>query len=193
MVSDIATATADAEETAKPTSAEEAPAKRGRLRRRRFSLLTWRILAINVLALAVLGVGLLFLGPYRQNLIDAELQSLTPQAQVFAGAVAEEASTDVSGTGEEITAQRARDMMRRLVEPTKTRAQLLDGKGAVIVDTAVLGSAGTAVQVDILPPPERGNFLQRAVAETYDWLMARVSSVGGDASLTPPHRRLAED
>lgn len=77
MVSDIATATADAEHAAKPTTGETIPAKRGRLRRRRFSLLTWRILAINVLALAVLGGGLLFLGTYRQNLIDAELQSLT--------------------------------------------------------------------------------------------------------------------
>lgn len=112
---------------------------------------------------------------------------------MFAGAVAELASTDVNGTGEEITPQRAWDMMRRLVEPTKTRARLLDGKGAVIVDTAVLGSAGTAVQVDILPPPEHGNFLQRAVAETYDWLLAQVSSVGDDASRTLPHRNLAED
>jgi two-component system sensor histidine kinase ChvG len=193
MVSDIATATADAEGTAKPTKTEEAPAKRGRLRRRRFSLLTWRILAINVLALAVLGGGLLFLGTYRQNLIEAELQSLTTQAQVFAGAVAEEASTDVDGMGEEITAQQAREMMRRLVEPTKTRAQLLDSKGSVIVDTAVLGSAGAAVQVDILPPPESGNLAHRIVARSYDWLMTQASSVGGDASLTPPHRSLAED
>lgn len=193
MVSDIATATTEAEEAAKPATAQEAPARRIRLHRRRFSSLTWRILAINVLALAVLGGGLLFLGAYRQNLIDAELQSLATQAQVFAGAVGEEASSDVSGMGEELTAQSARDMMRRLVEPTKTRAQLLDGKGTIIVDTAVLGSASTAVQVATLPPPERGNSLQRAVAATYDWLLAQVSSVGGDASITPRNRSLAED
>ncbi len=173
MVLDIATATIKADETASSVI-EEAPAKRVRSRRRRFSLLTWRILAINVLALALLGGGLLLLGTYRQNLIDAELQSLKTQAQVFAAAVGEEASIDPAGSGVELTAQRARDMMRRLVEPTKTRAQLLDGKGAVIVDTAVLGSASTAVQIDPLPPPERGNAFQRAVVEAYDWALAHI-------------------
>jgi two-component system sensor histidine kinase ChvG len=193
MVSDIATATIKDDQPAEPAIADEAPARRARQRRRRFSLLTWRILAINVLALALLGGGLLLLGAYRQNLIDAELQSLKTQAQVFAAAVGEEASIDASGSGVELTAQRARDMMRRLVEPTKTRAQLLDGKGATIVDTAVLGSAGTAVQIDALPPPERGNAFQRAVVEAYDWVMAHVPWVADAASVPAPNRNPSED
>jgi two-component system, OmpR family, sensor histidine kinase ChvG len=193
MVSDIATATIKDDEPAEPAIADEAPARRARQRRRRFSLLTWRILAINVLALALLGGGLLLLGAYRQNLIDAELQSLKTQAQVFAAAVGEEASIDASGSGVELTAQRARDMMRRLVEPTKTRAQLLDGKGATIVDTAVLGSASSAVQIDALPPPERGNAFQRGVVEAYDWVMAHMPWVADAASVPAPNRSPTED
>ena len=193
MASDIATATIKADRLAEPVIADEAPAKRARQRRRRFSLLTWRILAINVLALALLGGGLLLLGAYRQNLIDAELQSLKTQAQVFAAAVGEEASVDASGGGIELTAQRSRDLMRRLVEPTKTRAQLLDGKGAVIVDTAVLGSAGEAVQIDALPPPERGNAFQRGLVETYDWTVAHLPWMADTESVSAPYRKPTED
>ncbi len=172
MASDIATATPEAEVLLKTASARGTPAKRPRLRRGRFSLLTWRILAINVLALALLGGGLLLLGEYRQSLIDAELQSLKTQAQVFAGAVGEGATTDALGNGIELVTPLAREMMRRLVEPTKTRAQLLDAKGAVIADTAVLGSAGAPVQIDALPPPETGSALHRAVTQIYDWFVA---------------------
>lgn len=193
MASAIVTETIKTGDKARPAVAEETLPKKARQRRRRFSLLTWRILAINVLALALLGGGLLFLGAYRQNLIDAELQSLKTQAQVFAAAVGEEASVDASGGGIELTAQRARDMMRRLVEPTKTRAQLLDGKGAVIVDTGVLGSAGTAVQIDALPPPERGNAFQRALVETYEWIVAHLPWVGDVASIDAPLRNPTAD
>src|SRR5579864_2467268 len=193
MASAIVTETIKTGDQAPPAVAEETLSKKTRQRRRRFSLLTWRILAINVLALALLGGGLLFLGAYRQNLIDAELQSLKTQAQVFAAAVGEEASVDAGGGGVELTAQRARDMMRRLVEPTKTRAQLLDGKGAVIVDTGVLGSAGTAVQIDSLPPPERGSAFQRALVETYEWVLAHLPWVADAAFVPTPDRSPTED
>lgn len=174
MALDIVTATTDAAAPA-PASArasDSQTARRG-ARRRRLSLLTWRILAINVLALALLGGGLLFLGEYRQSLISAELQSLQTQAQVFAGAVGEGATTDALGNGIQLVTPLARDMMRRLVEPTKTRAQLLDAKGALIADTAVLGSAGAAVEIDKLSPPESGSTIHRVVTGFYDWLVAQ--------------------
>lgn len=193
MALDIATATTKTGEPAAAATVESAPAKRRRVRRRRFSSLTWRILAVNVLALALLGGGLLFLGAYRQSLIDAELQSLKTQAQVFSAAVGEGAVVDAVGTSVQLTPQRARDMMRRLVEPTKTRAQLLDAKGAVIVDTAVLGSASTAVQIDTLPPIEQGDALHRTVAEIYDWIVARVPWSDDEASIAMPVRKPVED
>lgn len=193
MALDIVTATAEAGRSAEPSTAEDAPATRQRLRRGRFSSLTWRILAVNVLALALLGGGLLFLGEYRRSLIDAELLSMKIQAQVFAAAVGEGATGEPLGSGTQLVAQRAREMMRRLVEPTKTRAQLLDGKGAVIVDTAILGSASGAVQIDTLPPPEGGDALHRALAQTYDWIVAHVPWSDSDISVAAANRSLAED
>ena len=174
MALDIVTATTDAAAPPQaPGRAGDAQTTRRSARRRRLSLLTWRILAINVLALALLGGGLLFLGEYRQSLISAELQSLQTQAQVFAGAVGEGATTDALGNGIQLVTPLARDMMRRLVEPTKTRAQLLDAKGALIADTAVLGNAGAAVEIDKLAPPESGSTIHRAVTGFYDWLVAQ--------------------
>ena len=41
------------------------------------SRITWRILAINIFALAVLVVGLLYVGKYRQELIESEIKSPT--------------------------------------------------------------------------------------------------------------------
>ena len=48
----------------------------------------------------------------------------------------------------------ARQMMRRLVEPTRTRARLFDIKGDMIADSRVLRGPGDAVQVLELPPPD---------------------------------------
>ncbi len=181
MVSDIATATTEVAAPAAAAHAEEAPVKSAERRRRRFSPLTGRILAVNVLALALLGVGLLFLGEYRQTLVDTELQSLKSQAQVFAAAIGEGA-TDATGTGAQISLQRAREMMRRLVEPTKVHAQLLDSKGGIIADTAILGSAGGAVHIDELAPPETGNPLRRGALDLYDWIVAHIPSSSDDTS-----------
>ena len=60
-----------------------------RPRRRTISPITRRILAVNVLALGILVAGLLYLGQYRQSLIDAELTALMIQADMFAAALGE--------------------------------------------------------------------------------------------------------
>ena len=58
-------------------------------RRRRISPITRRILAINMAALLIPIAGLLYLGPYRDGLIDSELEALRMQAETFAGAIGE--------------------------------------------------------------------------------------------------------
>ena len=51
------------------------------------SSITRRILAINIFALAVLVFGLLYVGKYRQGLIENEIAALTTQANMFAAAL----------------------------------------------------------------------------------------------------------
>ncbi|MGH7089177.1 MAG: stimulus-sensing domain-containing protein, partial [Stellaceae bacterium] len=168
MALDIATATTD-ERGTRPAPRRRAFRFRFRARRlRRLSPLTRRILAVNVLAIALLGFGLLYLGEYQQSLVTAELESLRTQGQIFAAALGEGAVIDVPGEGEMLVPELGRDMMRRLVEPTHTRARLFDVRGRLIGDTRMLRGSGGAVQVEVLPPPGTGGWMERTAEALYD-------------------------
>src|SRR5690242_17436940 len=144
--------------------------------RRRISPLTLRILAVNVLALALLGIGLLFLGEYESSLIDTELQALKTQGEIFAAALGEGAVIDSVAEGEELIPELGRQMMRRLVEPTRTRARLFDATGNLVADSRVLRGPGGIVQIRELPPPESRGFFGRIADGIYDWIVGRLPS-----------------
>ena len=148
-----------------------APRPGGR-RRRPFSPITGRILAVNVLALAILAGGFLYLGKYQASLIDQQIESLKIEARIFAAALGEGAVLDTAGDGQVLLPDLARMMMRRLVEPTKTRARLFDAKGKIIADSRILAGPG-AIQVLELPPPNTEGFLRRAADRVYDWVVGR--------------------
>jgi two-component system sensor histidine kinase ChvG len=63
------------------------------LLRGRFSSLTRRIVVFNVVALVVMVSGVLYLNQFREGLIDARRQSLLTQAEIIAGAIAENATS----------------------------------------------------------------------------------------------------
>ena len=88
------------------------------------SPLTRRVLTVNILALGVLVFGPLYLGQYEQGLIEAEIESLNTQSQVFAGALGQGAVVDSRRNGENILPEVARPMLRRLVEPTRVAEKL---------------------------------------------------------------------
>jgi two-component system, OmpR family, sensor histidine kinase ChvG len=176
MASAIATATAEPAERA--AAAVPSPPARPR-RRRRLSPLTRRILAVNVLALGLLGLGLLYLGEYQQSLVDAQLDALKTQGQVFAAALGEGAVIDSLGEGQQLLPALGRQMMQRLVEPTHTRARLFGEDGQLIADSRVLIGPGGMVQINELPPPDDAGPLQRLATSLYDWVVTRL----------PGHRR----
>ncbi|HUK58381.1 MAG TPA: stimulus-sensing domain-containing protein [Stellaceae bacterium] len=161
MGSGIAIATAEPDAVKKPTAQPVGAPITRRRRRRRLSPLTRRILAVNVLAIALLGLGLLYLGEYQQSLVAAELDSLRTEGQIFAAALGEGAVIDVAGEGEALVPELGRDMMRRLVEPTHTRARLFDDHGTLVGDTRVLLGPGGTVQVQELPAPGSVGVLDR--------------------------------
>src|SRR5579883_1641266 len=152
----MASATDIANAESAPTAERRSLLLRRRLRgarRRAISPLTLRILAVNVLALALLGSGFLYLGRYQASLIDQQIEALKTQGEVFAAALGEGAVLDSADEGEVLLPDLARQMMRRLVAPTKTRARLFDVKGDLIADSRVLRGPGGAIQVFALPPP----------------------------------------
>lgn len=144
------------------------------LRRRRPSTsLARRILAINLLVLAVPVGGFFFLDQYQESLIDAEIEALRVQGEIFAGAIGAGAVLVAPGVGQQIDPGRASLMLRRLTEPTQNRARLFIGNGVMITDTQSLRSARGPVRVQTLPPPKGFApwvWLQDRFEALLDWL-----------------------
>lgn len=124
-----------------------------RRRRQKFSPITRRILAVNIFALAVLVVGLLYVGQYRQGLIDAEIAALTSQAELFAAALGESAVGAEGSERQHLIADAARQIVRRLSATTRTRAQLVSTDRRLVTDSQKLTGPGGEVVVEELPPP----------------------------------------
>jgi two-component system, OmpR family, sensor histidine kinase ChvG len=135
------------------------------------SPLTRRILAVNVLALALLAGGFLYLGKYQASLIGQQIEALKTQGEVFAAALGEGAVLDSVDEGEILLPDLARQMMRRLVEPTRTRARLFDVKGDIIADSRILRGPGDTVQVHELEQPDREGAILRVADRIYDWVV----------------------
>ena len=147
-----------------------------RFRWQTVSPLTRRIIAVNVLPLALLAVGFLYLGKFESSLIGQQIESLRTQGEIFAAALSEGAVLDSGDEGEILLPDLARQMMRRLVEPTRTRARLFDINGKPIADSRLLRGPGDAVQVTELPTPERKGLLLRLTDQIYDWIAELVPS-----------------
>ena len=151
-------------------AAAPASAKTGRpttrlVRRRRFSLLTRRILLLNLLAPIVLVASLLYLDDYRRSLIAGEFSDLTTQGQIYAAALsttaikgADEGPPDSPSPSaplpeEHLSARLAQQILSRLIESTRVRAQVFSADGRLLADSRVLGTASLAVETAPLPPP----------------------------------------
>ena len=146
----------------------------------RISPLTRRIVAVNVLPVALLAVGFLYLGKFEASLIGQQVESLKTQGEIFAAALSEGAVLDSSDEGEVLLPDLARQMMRRLVEPTHARARLFDIHGHLIADSRLLRGPGEPVPVAELPEPEPKRLLSRIA----DWIYDEI------ASLVPTRHKL---
>lgn len=140
--------------------------QRGRRKVRLISPLTRRILVVNLIAPGLLVLGVLYLDEYRDGLITTELNSLTTQAEMIAGAIGEGAVAAEGGANERIVPQIATPILRRLGETTGSRVRLYGPDGRLIADSRRL-SGGGAVQVVSLPPPP-------AAMSTLNWLLQKV-------------------
>ncbi|MGC2412823.1 MAG: stimulus-sensing domain-containing protein, partial [Stellaceae bacterium] len=141
-----------------------------RFRWPRVSPLTRRIVAVNVLPLALLAVGFLYLGKFEATLIGQHIESLRTQGKIFAAALSEGAVLDSADEGEVLLPDLARQMIRRLVEPTHTRARLFGTTGKLIADSRLVPGPGDAVQVAELPAPREKGLLGRMGDGIYDWV-----------------------
>ena len=150
------------------------PPAQPRRRRRLVSPLIRPILSINLLALALLGGGLLYLNDYRRGLIQSEIENLKTQAVIVAGALGEGGIDTAAIDPPALQPDNSRQLVRRLVTTLNTRARLFGTDGELIADTRILTGPGGVVQIRELPAPQQGNWASRALADAYDWLVARL-------------------
>jgi two-component system sensor histidine kinase ChvG len=143
-------------------------ARRKKLRRRLISPLTRRVLAINVMALAIPVAGLLYLDEYKAGLVDAEFVALRTHGEIVAGALAEGAVTTGLSGKSEFLVERTRQMVRRLVEPTRVRARLFHTGGALMADSRMLIGSGGVVKVEDLPPPSPPDGVTEPIVDIYE-------------------------
>ena len=174
----------------KPVFGETSKEAQRRPRRRALSPITRRILAVNVLAPAILVIGLLYLGEYRRGLIAAELAALQTQAEMFAAALGEGAVSADSRAGQQVLKETVRQMVRRLVETTDTRARMFDLQGRLVADSRLLGGPGGMVQIEDLPPPSPADAAGRALNAVFDVYDRLADWLPGRNDI-PPYREAA--
>lgn len=148
---------------------DETPPEPGR---RVVSPLTRRILAVNVVALLIPIGGLLYVGPYRDSLIDADLESLRSQGEMIAGAIGESAIEITPTGGQFIDLEPARHIVRRLSAASRIRSRMFLNSGEMAADSSRLLGGRWVVQVQELPPPRESNWL-------LDWLIDSIDFAVG--------------
>jgi two-component system sensor histidine kinase ChvG len=163
---------AQAQETASEHAEEQEPKTPPAPARRVVSPLTRRILAVNVVALLIPIGGLLYVGPYRDSLIDGDLESLRSQGEMIAGAIGESAIEITPTGGQFIDLEPARHIVRRLSAASRIRSRLFLNSGDMAADSSRLLGGRWVVQVQELPPPRESNWL-------LDWLIDAIDVTVG--------------
>ncbi len=167
MVSEVHGSISPARSTAR---AKAAPVRSAPRRRPRWlpSPLTIRILALNVPALGILLGGALFLGQYREGLVETKIGSLMAEGAIIAAALGESATPPETL---QFDREVARQLVRRLASTGASRARLFDADGFLVADSQGLGPAALAVRAQTLPEPGAEALPQRVWARFSDWVL----------------------
>lgn len=145
-------------------------------RRPRLSPITRRILFINIFALVVLVIGLLYVGRYRQELLQTEFAALTVQAEMVAASVGEAAVLSEGVDEPELIADLAAQIVRRLARTSRTQAQLVKADGTLVVDSRRFVGPGGVVEIDDLPPPLAQRSFAQKLLDSYDRMMGGIAT-----------------
>lgn len=140
-----------------------------------FSSLTRRIIFLNLSALTVLLSGILYLNQFREGLVGAYKDSLVAQGKIIASAIAASATIDTNSitvdpdkllelqAGEStqpsisslddlsspIDPEVVAPLLRRLIQPNRTRARIYDQDGVLILDSKFLYAGGQVLRYNL--------------------------------------------
>ena len=131
----------------------------------KISPITRRILAINILALVMLVIGLLYVGQYRESLINSETAALSIQAELFAAALGETTITSDKRV-QTLSANLVRPIMRRMSETTGTVVHIVLPNGQLLITSQDLAIMRGFVYIQELPPPNSMYKLITIISQT---------------------------
>ncbi len=161
-----------------------------------FSSLGRTIFISNMIALIFLVLGMFYLNQLRAGLVGAKVESLQTQGEIIAGAIAASATAEtdqiivdpeklletgpdapfVSGDAFDtlefpIDPERVTPILRRLVQPTGTRARIYDQDSTLIIDSRRLYSGGVISRFELPPPQPIDRDLWSIIEQTFKKLM----------------------
>ncbi len=157
------------------------------VRRPRLSRLLRDILLVNFLPLILIFAALFYLDQYQQGLLTAEVSALREQARIFAGALAQSATTTSNNTVS-LSPDLAQPLLYQLIEPTPGAQALIYGPdGQQIANSRVHPGPNGAIVTEPLPAPPPADLFSRVVGFVYDHLSGAVASSAADTGGTDPN------
>ena len=145
----------------------------------------WRIFLYNLAGALLLIGAIIYLSRYHVWLIDAKRESLRVQGEIIAAAIAANAGVETDRIvldpdrltdGEEVRVtarrgdiaslelpirpERVTPFLKRLVQPTQTRARVYSRDGTHVADSAALFSRGQITRHDIAPIGPEPSYLE---------------------------------
>ena len=118
-----------------------------------------------------------YLSNDRQNLTQIYVDALHKQGLIIAVGIAEAAASDAEAD-HAIDAQKARDVLNRVAQPTGVRIRLYDSTARVIADTMAVQAPDTDPQTANTEPIEEGD--KQAFSDRIERVYDRISRYLGD-------------
>lgn len=113
---------------------------------RRITGLTLRIIAVNAIALVILLIGVLYLGQYQRNMIEARLETFKVEIQLLSAALSEVViKENQQGYGNDsslsLNETLASSMVETMSRSMNKRIRIYDGDGDIIIDSSKIGGS----------------------------------------------------
>ncbi len=115
--------------------------------------LTNRILRINLISLLILVVGIIYLDQYREDLIKAELETLSSEVKLLSAAFSESAIRKVKtgdNNGEAIIVDLAERIIKRVSKNNESHVRIFDLNKQIIGDSYEVARRNDILQKEIL-------------------------------------------
>jgi len=131
----------------------------------RITNLTLKIMGMNVIALIMLLLGVIYLGQYQNELIEAKLQTFNDKVNLISTAIAETTTTST-----QLSNTKTIQMAKRFGTLLNQRIYIFDKNGNLIVDSARMGNHNEIIHSN--PPTQKTNKIPSPLKKMAKWIIS---------------------